>query len=258
MPSTITRARRGRHAIDRGPARSGSWLGGDRDRVPLNAGQHRPKDDAVKRRDGVPIEQSGQAPRLEEGGLAERALRLSVRSHAKVQERLTRQFHLCAQGERAVPFDADHTPEIEGVAIAQQIGMPATPAQPRPPRPAIEPAAEPPQPAGAPAVVAADAAHRSKDSAARDIDGNLAHIAKDGAAGPVRIARHWTGRRPMGFHQVCLHLAERSVNCLPDVETRLRNEPGDAVVTTDDFVLQPFGQRTRNAMAQWRNELNPV
>ena len=39
--------------------RSRSWLGGYLDGVTLNPGEHRPKDDAVKRRDGVPIEQSG-------------------------------------------------------------------------------------------------------------------------------------------------------------------------------------------------------
>jgi hypothetical protein len=39
--------------------RSRSWLGGDLDGVTLNAGEHRPKDDAVKRHHGVPIEQSG-------------------------------------------------------------------------------------------------------------------------------------------------------------------------------------------------------
>src|SRR5688572_22963469 len=63
-------------------------LGGELDRITLNAGEHRPKDDAVKRHHGVPVEQSGQASRLEEGGLAERALRISIGSHAKVQERL--------------------------------------------------------------------------------------------------------------------------------------------------------------------------
>src|SRR5678815_2638889 len=110
--------------------RSRSGLGGDPDGVTLNAGEHRPKDDAVKRHHGVPIEQSGQTPRLKEGSLAKRALRVPVWSHTKVQERLTRQFHLCAQGQRAIPFDADHTPEVEGVAVAQEIGMPTASAQP--------------------------------------------------------------------------------------------------------------------------------
>ena len=119
------------HAIDR-VVRSGSWLGGDRDGITLNAGEHRPKDDAVKRHHGVPIQQSGEAPRLEEGGLAERTLRVAVWNHTKIQERLARQFHLCAQGQRAIPFDADHTPEVEGVAVAQEVGMPTAPAQPRP------------------------------------------------------------------------------------------------------------------------------
>src|SRR4029450_3998184 len=115
----------------------------------------------------VPIEQSGQAPRFEEGGLVERALRLPIWSHTKVQECLARQFHLCAQGQRAIPFDADHTPEVEGVAVAQEIGMPTASAQPGPTPPLIEPAAEPPEPAGAPAVLPSDPAHRSEDNVGR-------------------------------------------------------------------------------------------
>ena len=105
-------------AIDPLLVRSRPWLGGDLDCVTLNASEHRPKDEAMKRHHGVPIKQSGEAPRLEEGGLAERASGLSIRSHPKVEERLARQFHLGTQGERAIPFDADHTPEVDGVAVA--------------------------------------------------------------------------------------------------------------------------------------------
>jgi hypothetical protein len=98
--------------------RSRPWLDGDFDRVTLNASEHRPKDETMKRRDGVPIEQSGEASRLEEGGLAQRAFGLAIRSHTKIEERLARQLHLGTQGERAIPFDADHTPEVDGVAVA--------------------------------------------------------------------------------------------------------------------------------------------
>ena len=62
----------------------------------------------------------------------------------------------------------------------------------------------------------------------------------------------------MGFHQVCLHLAQRGANRLAHVEPRLWNENGDAVVTAHDFVPETLGQRTRDAMAQGRDELNPM
>ena len=136
--------------------------------------------------------------------------------------------------------------------------MPSAPAQPGPTRPLIEPAPKPPEPACIPAVLPADAAHRSKDDAGWQRDDNLAHVTEDGAAGPVRITWHRTGHRPVGFHQVCLHLAERGVNRLANVEPRLWNEKGDAVVTADHFVPETLGQRTRDAMAQGRDELNPM
>src|SRR5690242_16135086 len=136
--------------------------------------------------------------------------------------------------------------------------MPAAAAQPGPTRPLIEPASKPPKPVGVPAVLPADTAHRSKDRSGWQRDGNLALVAEDGAAGPVRVAWHRTGHRPMRLHQVCLHLAERGVNGLANIEAHLRNEARDPVVPADHFVLETFGQRTGNAMAQRRDELNPM
>lgn len=71
--------------VDHKLVRSRSWLGCDLDGVTLNTGEHRPKDDTVKRHHGVPMEQSGQAARFEESGLVERARRITIRSYAKVE-----------------------------------------------------------------------------------------------------------------------------------------------------------------------------
>src|SRR6476659_4049705 len=136
--------------------------------------------------------------------------------------------------------------------------MPTATAEPGPTCPLIEPAAEPPEPACIPAVLPADAAHRSKDDAGGQRDDNLAHVTEDGAAGPIRITGHRTSRRPVGLHQVCLHLAERGANRLANVEPRLWDEKCDAIVTADHLVPETLGQRTRDAMAQGRDELNPV
>ena len=62
----------------------------------------------------------------------------------------------------------------------------------------------------------------------------------------------------MGFHQVVLHLVERGLNRLADIEARLRNEPGNPVLPADHFVFETFGQGTRNTMAQRGDELNPM
>ena len=97
-----------------------------------DATEHAPEHQFVEGHDRIPVEQSDKPMRAVAGGHQEPGewlLRLALQwLNGKVELRLTRQFHFGPQGKRAVPFNADHPPEVEGFTKFNGLGMPpATP-----------------------------------------------------------------------------------------------------------------------------------
>ena len=85
-----------------------------------------------------------------------------------------------------------------------------------------------------------------------------ANVSEHGSARPVRVAGNRTSHRPIRLHAVFSHLAESGVYGFADAQKFLRNQTSNAIVATDDWILESFRQRTRNGVTERRDQLDPV
>jgi len=122
-----------------------------------DAFEHAAENEMVEGKDGIPVEDSEKAFRLEFRGLFEFAAVTSARLDAKFENGDARQLHFGAQDEGFVALDADDAPEVERFAVAEAIGMKAASTNARTADESIHPAANGPEIlCGIPAVIAAE------------------------------------------------------------------------------------------------------
>ena len=93
-----------------------------------DAADHAAKDGGVDGPGGVPVEQSGQADRLEYRRLAQQRTRsVVVRRCFKFQPGPAGEFHLGLESHQTAGFVELHPPPVHGVADGQAVGMRAAP-----------------------------------------------------------------------------------------------------------------------------------
>ena len=93
---------------------------------------------------------------MEQGGLPQNALSIAARLNFKVEQSFARQSHFSPKRDPSVLLEADDPPEIERLAISEDIRMAAPTAQPRTTGESIQPATDDPERIGGmPATLAA-------------------------------------------------------------------------------------------------------
>ncbi len=225
----------------------------------LDAVEHAAEDDVVQRDDRVPVGQAEQAAGLEQRRLAERAVGVVDGGDLEFQLRLTGEFHFGAERQTAVPGDAGDAPEVERFPESNALGITTAAAETGAADEPVEPAADLPQPVGrVPSVAAAHTADGAEGGRGGGVDGDVAGVAEDGAAGPVGIAGDGAGHGPVGDDTVLRDFDERGGDGLLDGEEGLGDERADGVFAANNGVFEAFGERFANVIGQRRDQVDPI
>src|SRR5579871_4402922 len=80
---------------------------------------HLAKDEVVKRKDEIPIEESEQAAGLKKCRLRETRPPVAQLVRVELQPRFAREFHLSAKPQNVVGFQSLDAPKVDGIAYAQ-------------------------------------------------------------------------------------------------------------------------------------------
>ena len=171
---------------------------------------------------------------------------------------LAGQFHFRPQGERAIPLDTDHPPEVERLTKLNGLGMPPATPQSRASHERVHPSAEPPeQVTGIPPVAAADPADCGEDTLGVGLDVHHSLVGEHGAPRPGRVSRHRARHAPAGLDRMLINLGFCPVDRLANSERVVRHQSLRGVVGDHHPVLQPLSQRSGDAVGHGSDEVDP-